>query len=45
MQRLNFDIRAYMRLLCNTETYQREAVDQGTCNGRALLFPARSSAA
>lgn len=39
MQRLNFDIRAYMRLLCNTETYQREAVTKELAMGEPFFFP------
>ena len=39
MKRLNFDIRAFMRLLCNTETYQREAVTQEINLGEPYYFP------
>ncbi len=39
MKRLNFDIRAYMRLLCNTETYQREAVTREINLGEPYFFP------
>lgn len=39
MVRLNFDIRAYMRLLCNTETYQREAVTRELAMGEPYYFP------
>ena len=39
MKRLNFDLRAYMRLLCNTETYQREAVTKEINMGEPYFFP------
>lgn len=39
MKRLNFDLRAFMRLLCNTETYQREAVTREINPGEPYHFP------
>lgn len=39
MKRVNFDLRAYMRLLCNTETYQREAVTREINLGEPYFFP------
>lgn len=39
MVRLNFDLRAFMRLICNTDTYQREAVTTELAMGEAYLFP------
>jgi hypothetical protein len=39
MRRLNFDIRGFMRLLCNTETYQREAVTREINLGEPYFFP------
>ncbi len=39
MVRLKFDIRAYMRLLCNTQTYQREAVTTEITLGDPYYFP------
>lgn len=39
MVRLKFDIRAFMRLLCNTQTYQREAVTQELAMGQPFHFP------
>ncbi|MBX7211031.1 MAG: DUF1549 and DUF1553 domain-containing protein [Verrucomicrobiaceae bacterium] len=39
MVRVNFDIRAFMRLLCNTETYQREAVTREIAMGEPYYFP------
>lgn len=39
MVRLKFDLRAFMRLLCNTQTYQREAVTRELELGEAFLFP------
>ena len=42
MVRLKFDIRAYMRLLCNTQTYQREAVTRQIAPGEPYYFPGPS---
>ncbi|HBJ84490.1 MAG TPA: hypothetical protein DDZ88_11590 [Verrucomicrobiales bacterium] len=39
MARLKFDLRAFMRLLCNTQTYQREAVTRELALGEAYHFP------
>ncbi|HCN76874.1 MAG TPA: hypothetical protein DIT13_06725 [Verrucomicrobiales bacterium] len=39
MVRLNFDLRAFMRLLCNTQTYQREAYTAELVMGEPYLFP------
>lgn len=39
MVRLKFDIRAFMRLLCNTNTYQREAVNRELALGEPYYFP------
>ena len=39
MVRLKFDIRAFMRLLCNTQTYQREAVTAELVMGEPFYFP------
>jgi len=39
MVRLKFDLRAFMRLLCNTQTYQREAVTQELALGEPFHFP------
>ena len=39
MRRLNFDLRAFMRLLCNTETYQREAVTRELSPGEPYYVP------
>lgn len=39
MVRLKFDIRAFMRLLCNTQTYQREAVTRELALGEPYYFP------
>lgn len=39
MVRLKFDIRAYMRLLCNTQTYQREAITKQITPGEPYYFP------
>ncbi|CAN5778312.1 DUF1549 and DUF1553 domain-containing protein [soil metagenome] len=39
MKRLNFDIRAFMRLLCNTQTYQREAITKEINPGEPYYFP------
>ncbi len=39
MVRVKFDIRAFMRLLCNTDTYQREAVTRELALGEPYYFP------
>lgn len=39
MVRLKFDLRAYMRLLCNTQAYQREAVTKELTPGEPYYFP------
>ncbi len=39
MVRLKFDLRAFMRLLCNTQTYQREAVTRELAMGEPFYFP------
>jgi hypothetical protein len=39
MVRLKFDIRAYMRLLCNTQTCQREAITKQITPGEPYYFP------
>jgi len=39
MVRLKFDLRAFMRLLCNTQTYQREAVTAELVMGEPFYFP------
>ncbi len=39
MVRLKFDLRAFMRLLCNTQTYQREAVTREITPGEPYYFP------
>lgn len=39
MVRLKFDLRAFMRLLCNTQTYQREAVTRELAMGEPYYFP------
>jgi hypothetical protein len=39
MVRLKFDLRAFMRLLCNTQTYQREAVTREIAMGEPYHFP------
>ncbi len=39
MVRLKFDLRAFMRLLCNTQTYQREAVTAELAMGEPFYFP------
>lgn len=39
MKRLNFDLRAFLRLLANTETYQREAVTNEINPGEPYYFP------
>lgn len=39
MVRVKFDLRAFMRLLCNTQTYQREAVTRELAMGEPFYFP------
>ena len=39
MVRLKFDLRAFMRLLCNTATYQREAINKQVVAGEPYYFP------
>jgi hypothetical protein len=39
MVRLKFDLRAYMRLLCNTQAYQREAITKQITPGDPYYFP------
>lgn len=39
MVRLKFDMRAFVRLLCNTQTYQREAYTAELAQGEPYLFP------
>jgi hypothetical protein len=39
MVRLKFDIRAYLRLLCNTQAYQREAITKQITPGEPYYFP------
>lgn len=39
MVRLKFDLRAFMRLLCNTQTYQREASTKQVVAGEPYYFP------
>lgn len=39
MVRLKFDLRAFLRLLCNTQTYQREAYTAELALGEPYLFP------
>lgn len=39
MVRVKFDLRAFMRLLCNTQTYQREAVTRELAMGEPFHFP------
>ncbi|MEI6537547.1 MAG: DUF1553 domain-containing protein, partial [Verrucomicrobiaceae bacterium] len=39
MVRLKFDLRAYMRLLCNTQSYQREAITKQVTPGEPYYFP------
>jgi hypothetical protein len=39
MVRLKFDLRAFMRLLYNTQTYQREAVTAELAMGEPFYFP------
>ncbi len=39
MVRLKFDLRAFMRLLCNTQAYQREAITKQVVAGEPYYFP------
>jgi len=39
MVRLKFDLRAFLRLLCNTQTYQREAITKQITPGEPYYFP------
>jgi Protein of unknown function (DUF1549)/Protein of unknown function (DUF1553)/SLA1 homology domain 1, SHD1 len=39
MVRLKFDIRSFMRLLCNTQAYQREAITKQITPGEPYYFP------
>ena len=39
MVRLKFDMRAFMRLLCNTQAYQREAITKEITPGEPYYFP------
>ncbi len=39
MVRLKFDIRSFMRLLCNTQAYQREAITKQVTPGEPYYFP------
>jgi hypothetical protein len=39
MVRLKFDLRAFMRLLCNTQAYQREAITKEINPGEPYYFP------
>jgi hypothetical protein len=39
MVRLKFDMRAFMRLLCNTQAYQREAITKQVTPGEPYYFP------
>jgi hypothetical protein len=39
MVRVKFDLRAFMRLLCNTQAYQREAITQQITMGEPYYFP------
>ncbi len=39
MVRLKFDLRAFTRLICNTQTYQREAVTRELALGEPYYFP------
>ena len=39
MVRLKFDVRAFMRLLCNTQAYQREAITKQVTPGEPYYFP------
>lgn len=39
MVRLKFDLKQFMRLLCNTQAYQREATSHELADGTPYLFP------
>ncbi|HRH97577.1 MAG TPA: DUF1553 domain-containing protein, partial [Prosthecobacter sp.] len=39
MVRLKFDLKQFMRLLCNTQTYQREATSHEIADNTPYLFP------
>ncbi|MEZ5384337.1 MAG: DUF1549 domain-containing protein [Prosthecobacter sp.] len=39
MVRVKFDLRQFMRLLCNTQTYQREATSRELADGSPYYFP------
>lgn len=39
MVRVKFDLRAFMRLLCNTQAYQREAITKQLTPGEPYYFP------
>jgi len=39
MVRVKFDLKQFMRLLCNTQTYQREATSHEISDGTPYLFP------
>lgn len=39
MVRVKFDLKQFMRLLCNTQTYQREATSHEIADGTPYLFP------
>jgi hypothetical protein len=39
MVRVKFDLRAFMRLLCNTQAYQREAITKQVNPGEPYYFP------
>ncbi|WP_395717793.1 DUF1549 domain-containing protein [Prosthecobacter sp.] len=39
MVRLKFDLKQFMRLLCNTQAYQREATSHEMADGTPYLFP------
>lgn len=39
MVRVKFDLKQFMRLLCNTQTYQREATSRELSDGTPYLFP------
>jgi hypothetical protein len=39
MVRVKFDLRAFLRLLCNTQTYQREAITKMVTPGEPYYFP------
>ncbi len=39
MVRVKFDLKQFMRLLCNTQTYQREATSRELADGTPYYFP------